>query len=65
MKPFTAIAVFVLFLIALMQLVRFLSGWDLIVNGIVVPVWASGIAFVIALMLAIMVWREARTATGG
>ena len=61
MKPFTAIAVFVLSLIALMQLIRFLAGWELIVNGIAVPLWASGIAFVVAALLAAMVWREGRS----
>jgi len=60
MKPFTTIAVVVLSLVALLQLLRFVAGWELIVDGIAVPVWASGIAFVIAASLAAMVWREAR-----
>lgn len=60
MKPFTTIAVVVFSLIALLQLLRFVSGWEVTVNGIVIPVWASGIAFVIAAALAAMVWREAR-----
>jgi hypothetical protein len=60
MKPFTTIAVVVLLLVALLQLLRFVAGWELIVDGIAVPVWASGIAFVIAASLAAMVWREAR-----
>ena len=60
MKPFTTIAVVVLSLVALLQLLRFVAGWELIVDGIAVPVWASGIAFVIAAALAAMVWREAR-----
>lgn len=60
MKPFTTIAVVVFSLIALLQLLRFVSGWEVTVNGIAIPVWASGIAFVIAAALAAMVWREAR-----
>ena len=60
MKPFTTIAVVVLSLVALLQLLRFVAGWELTVDGIAVPVWASGIAFVIAAALAAMVWREAR-----
>jgi hypothetical protein len=60
MKPFTTIAVVVLSLVALLQLLRFVAGWELTVDGIAVPVWASGIAFVIAAVLAAMVWREAR-----
>ena len=60
MKPFTIIAVGLFSLIALMQLLRFILGWEIIVNGVIVPVWVSGIAFVIAAGLAVMLWRETR-----
>ena len=60
MKPFTTITVVLLFLIAAVQLLRFILGWEITVNGLIVPVWLSGIAFVITAGLAIMVWREAR-----
>jgi membrane protein implicated in regulation of membrane protease activity len=60
MKPFTAITVVLLALIAVLQLLRFVLGWEVTVNGLVVPIWVSGIAFVIAAGLAVMVWREAR-----
>jgi len=60
MKPFTTIAVVVFALVALMQLLRAISGWEVTVNGIAIPVWASVIAFVVASALAIMLWREAR-----
>ena len=59
-KPFTLIAVVLLSLIAVMQLLRFVLGWEVTVNGVGIPVWASGIAFVVAAGLAVMVWREAR-----
>jgi hypothetical protein len=59
-KPFTTIAVIVLALIALLQLLRFLLRWEVTLNGAVVPVWLSGIAFVVAGALAVMVWRERR-----
>jgi hypothetical protein len=59
-KPFTTIAVILFSLIALLQLVRFILSWEVTVNGITIPVWASGIAFVIAAALAVMLWREAR-----
>ena len=59
-KPFTIIAVVLFSLIALLQLVRFILAWEVTVNGVTVPVWASGIAFVIATGLAVMVWRETR-----
>lgn len=59
-KPFTTIAVVLFSLIALLQLVRLIFGWEVMVNGVTVPLWASGIAFVIATGLAVMVWREMR-----
>ena len=60
MNPFTALAVVFLALIALLQATRFLLGWEITIHGIVVPVWLSGIAFVIAGGLAEMLWRESR-----
>ena len=54
MKPFTRVAVVVLWLIALLQLVRFIAGWQITVNGAAVPLWLSAPVA----GLAIMVWRE-------
>ena len=59
-KPFTLIAVGLLSLIAVLQLLRFVFGWQITVNGVGIPVWASGIAFVVAAGLAVTVWLEAR-----
>jgi len=59
-KPFTVIAIVLLSLIAILQLLRFILGWDVTVQGVSVPVWASGIAFVVATGLAVMVWLETR-----
>jgi len=59
-KPFTVIAIVLLSLIALLQLLRFILGWGVTVHGVSVPVWASGIAFVVAAGLAVMVWVEMR-----
>jgi hypothetical protein len=59
-KPFTVIAIVLLSLIAILQLLRFIFGWEVTVHGVSVPVWASGIAFVVAAGLAVMVWLETR-----
>jgi len=59
-KPFTVIAIVLLSLIALLQLLRFILGWEVTVHGVSVPVWASGIAFVVAAGLAVMVSLEMR-----
>ncbi|MEP6875850.1 MAG: hypothetical protein ABI887_15935 [Burkholderiales bacterium] len=59
-KPFTTFAVALLSLLALLQLLRFLLGWEVVVNGVHIPLWVSGVAFVVATGLAAMVWRERR-----
>ncbi|RZA19829.1 MAG: hypothetical protein EOP93_07620 [Lysobacteraceae bacterium] len=60
MKPFTRLSILLLSLLALLQLVRFIAGWPVLVNGMVVPVWASAIFAAIAALLAWMLWRESR-----
>ncbi len=60
MKPFAMIVVVFLSLLALLQLARFFLGWVVTVHGVLIPVWVSGIAFVIAGLLAVMLWRESR-----
>jgi len=57
-KPYTILAIVLFSLIAILQLLRFLLGWEIMVNGVTVPVWASGVAFVVAAGLAVMLWRE-------
>ena len=57
-KPFTVIAIVLLSLIAILQLLRFILGWEVSVHGVSVPAWASAIAFVVAAGLAVMVWLE-------
>ena len=60
-KPFTLVAVVIFSLVSLLQLFRLLLGWDITINGIAIPLWASGVAFVVAAGLAAMVWRERRS----
>jgi hypothetical protein len=59
-KPFTAITTALLSVICALQLLRFLLGWEVAVNGVRIPLWASAIAFVVAGLLAAMLWKEAR-----
>jgi hypothetical protein len=59
-KPFTIISIFLFALISVLQLLRFILGWEVTVNGVSVPVWVSGIACVVAAGLAVMVWLETR-----
>jgi hypothetical protein len=60
-KPFTLVAVVVFSLVSLLQLLRLLLGWEITINAIAIPLWASGLAFVVAAGLAAMVWRERRS----
>lgn len=63
MKPYTAIAVVLLALIALGHLMRVLAGWELVIGAVVVPMWPSVFVFLVFAGLAIMLWREARRGT--
>lgn len=60
MKPFSALAAVVFALVALAQFLRLLFGWNVVVNGVSLPLWASAVACGVAALFAVMVWREAR-----
>ena len=60
MKPFAALATIVFSLVALLQLLRVLLQWDVSVNGIFIPLWASAIACLVAAALAFALWRDTR-----
>jgi len=59
-KPFTTVAAVLFALMAFMHLLRLLLGWEVTVNGMVIPKWASGLGLVITASLAVTLWREAR-----
>ena len=65
MKPFTTLAVILLGLLAALQLARVLLGWEVLVNGVAIPIWASAIACLVAGGLALMLWRESRALIAG
>lgn len=60
MKPIPTVVVAFLSLLALLQLVRVLLGWEVVVNGVTIPLWASGVACVVAGALALLLWRDGR-----
>ena len=60
MKPFTAIGVAVFAFVAVLHLLRLFAGWEVTVNGLVIPVWISLPGLIVTGGLALMVWREAR-----
>ena len=59
MKPFSTLAAVVFAVVALVQLLRLVLGWSVVVNGVNIPLWASAISCLVAALLAAMVWREA------
>lgn len=59
-RIFSMIASVVFALVAILQLLRFVLGWTVLVNGFSMPLWASAVAFVMATALSIMVWQESR-----
>ena len=60
MKPVSTIVVVVFALVAVVHLMRIIQGWEVIVNGITMPLWVSVVGAIIAGGLAILLWREGR-----
>ena len=61
MKPVPIGATILLAVVSLAHLMRILFGVRVTVADAVIPMWASGVACVVAGGLAIMLWRGART----
>jgi sterol desaturase/sphingolipid hydroxylase (fatty acid hydroxylase superfamily) len=60
MKPFTTIAIVIFSFIAIGHLIRMFFGWEVMINDIHIPLWVSGIAVIIFVELAYMLWRESQ-----
>jgi hypothetical protein len=60
MKPIATLAILVFALVALLQLLRVVLGWEVTVNAFLIPLWASVVACVVAATLAFLLWRESR-----
>ncbi|MGB6065478.1 MAG: hypothetical protein WBG50_11760 [Desulfomonilaceae bacterium] len=59
-RPATIVGAIVFFLIAIAQLLRVIFHVRVVANGVALPLWPSLVAFAIALILAIFLWRESR-----
>jgi hypothetical protein len=59
-KPFTMTVVLLLFLIAAAHVARLAMNVEILVDGHQVPMSASIAGGIIAALLAVLVWREAR-----
>ncbi len=60
MKPFTTIAIVIFSLMAALHVLRLIFGWEAVIDGLVIPMWASVVGLIIAGGLAVMLWRESR-----
>lgn len=60
MKPSTLVVIAFLGLLSAVQLIRFLLGWEVVVNDVVVQTWVSAVACVAAGGLALLPWRDSR-----
>jgi hypothetical protein len=64
MRRYELVSGLFLSLLSLVQLVRFVRGWPVLVAGVEIPVWTSAIAFLIAGSLALWGLRSARATMG-
>lgn len=60
LKPFTTIAIVIFSLVAVVHVLRLIFGWEAVINGMAVPLWASVLAIIITGGLAVLLWRESR-----
>ncbi len=58
MRPFTIVGMVILALAAIVQAARFFMGWDVVINGMMIPMWFSGLAAVVLAVVVVMLWRE-------
>lgn len=60
MKPATFLTVVLLLAIGVLHVVRLMGAAQVTVDGIPIPMWASVVAVLVSLGLALGVWREHR-----
>lgn len=58
MKPASLMATVILATVSLAHLLRLLLGVQVTLGDSIVPMWASGVAFVVAGGTAFMLWRD-------
>jgi hypothetical protein len=58
MKPFTILAVVLFSLMSLAHILRLIYGWEVVLNGVQIPLWISAVGAVVTGVIAYMLWRE-------
>ena len=62
-RTFSLVTAVLFFLIAMLHAVRLLRGWQVTIEGTVVPIWVSWIGLAIAVYLANQGFRLAKATT--
>jgi hypothetical protein len=59
-KPVTAIASAIFAVVACLHLLRIVLGWEVLIQGVVIPMWASYLGVLVPSVLSFLLWRESR-----
>jgi hypothetical protein len=57
-KPFTSLAIFIFLLVALLHVIRLMFSWPVTVDGAGIPLWVSAVGALVAMLLALLLWKE-------
>jgi hypothetical protein len=60
MNPGTLFATVLLAAVAFAHLLRLFFGWQVTVADAVIPLWASGVAFAVSALAAVLLWKGSR-----
>src|SRR3990167_3756069 len=58
MKMFTKLSIAVFALVSIVHIVRLAIGWEIVIDGRIVPIGASYFGIIFPALLAFMVWKE-------
>lgn len=58
MKPASTLAIMVFTVVAVVHLHRLIYHWEVLIDGKVMPLWTSGVGVVVAVALALLLWKE-------
>lgn len=58
MKSASLLAIVLLATVAVAHLLRMIYGWQVTIADAVIPMWASGVAFAVSALAAILLWRS-------
>jgi hypothetical protein len=59
-KPFTVLSAILFAIVASAHLVRIVQGWEILVDGVSIPMWVSIVGMVVPGGLAIMLLKESK-----